>query len=167
MAPDAPSRPGQGRAPVTVAALGALIVTAAGAGCAAPPARQVTTAPAPAVSVHTYHPWPGPASMPAVPLPAATARRLPRGVFYLLAGPPQASAWASVWQVTGGRQQIVTRGDIGRWIESLALSARGMVVTVDVPPYAEIARWTRTGPVWLHPNGRPHWADQRSSSRYK
>lgn len=128
----------------------AVCVLTATAGCATPPAAIVT---APTNLSHTAS---SPDMLAPVPVPASTARRLPRGAFYLFAGPPQPSAWASVWQISSGREQIVTRGDVGHWIRGFAASPRGMIVFAFLAPYDMLARWTRTGQVWLHPNGRPN-----------
>jgi hypothetical protein len=120
-------------------------------GCAAASAAAIATA-----STDVTHASSAAPVLASVPVPGSTARRLPHGVFYLFAGPPQASAWASVWQISSGREQIVTKGAVGHWIRGFAASPRGVFVSAFLAPYDMLARWTRTGPVWLHPNGRPN-----------
>jgi hypothetical protein len=125
---------------LVVAALAALA-----AGCSAAPAwhdpagSRVTTRPA----------------LPAGgPLPAATMRRLPAGVFYLLAGPTLPSL--NVWEVTaatGARQ--LTHNPLGYGISSFAASAAGIILADARHGIDNLARWRTNGAVWLHPAGQP------------
>jgi hypothetical protein len=91
----------------------------------------------------------------ALPLPESTARKMPPGVFYLLAGPTGGSSWASVFAVSRHGEKIVTQGESGHWIEAFAASRRGMAVSAVSGLYAALAHWTRIGPVLLHPAGKP------------
>jgi len=82
------------------------------------------------------------------PLPTVTARRLPAGVFYLLAGP--ALADLNVWQVNrGGAQRRLTDSHRGYGITGFAVSRAGLILARG----DHLARWTRHGPAWLRRGG--------------
>ena len=104
--------------------------------------------------VRTSVPTAPSAVLPAAPVPSSTARKLPPGVFYLQAGPRSGDQWG-VWEISGGREVAVTSGELGRRISGFAASRRGMIVTANTGVVADVGRWTRTGPVWLHPAGKP------------
>jgi hypothetical protein len=126
----------------TSLAVVALLATVA-AGCSAAPTRPA----APGVSTR-------PAAAGGEPLPAATMRRLPAGVFYLLAGPAPASL--NVWEVTaatGARQ--LTHNPLGYGISSFAASAAGIILADARHGADNLARWGTHGAVWLHPAGQP------------
>jgi len=82
------------------------------------------------------------------PLPAATARGLPAGVFYLLAGPTLADL--NVWQIgPGGDQRRLTSSHRGYGIDGFAVSRAGLILAAG----DHLARWTRHGPSWLRSRG--------------
>jgi hypothetical protein len=123
------------------------------AGCGPTPAAG-PTAPAHAPAT-TRAPGLG-SVLPAVPIPVATARKLPPGVFYLQGGPKSGEPWtSSVWEVTAGREVLITRGNLGRQIAGFAASQRGMFVSANVGMFGDVGWWTRAGPSWLHPLGQP------------
>jgi hypothetical protein len=82
------------------------------------------------------------------PLPTATARGLPAGVFYLLAGPTLADL--NVWQVgPGGHERRLTNNRRGYGIDGFAVSRAGLILAGG----DHLARWTPHGPSWLHSRG--------------
>jgi len=82
------------------------------------------------------------------PLPPATARGLPSGVFYLLAGPTLADL--NVWQIgPGGHQQRLTSNHRGYGIDGFAVSRAGLILAGG----DHLARWTPHGPSWLRSRG--------------
>lgn len=102
---------------------------------------------------------PGSASGDPAPLPAATARKLPRGVFYILAG--KAANSYNVWQVSASGQRKLTRNAARAGVTEFAASPAGIVL--DDPQFSggfitpRLARLTRHGPVPL-----PHGGNVRS-----
>jgi hypothetical protein len=92
------------------------------------------------------------------PVPTATAKRMPPGVIYLLAGPlGHPPPWASLWAFSTGRERLVTPGQAGRQIEGFGASRAGIIVSNGANLAAGLARWTRRGPVFLHPADHPSW----------
>jgi hypothetical protein len=82
------------------------------------------------------------------PLPAVTARGLPTGVFYLLAGPTLADL--NVWQVSpDGHERRLTNDHRGYGIDGFAVSRAGLILAGG----DHLAWWTRHGPSWLHSRG--------------
>jgi hypothetical protein len=82
------------------------------------------------------------------PLPAVTARGLPTGVFYLLAGPTLADL--NVWQASpGGSERRLTNNHRGYGIDGFAASRAGLILAGG----DHLARLTRHGPSWLHSRG--------------
>jgi hypothetical protein len=82
------------------------------------------------------------------PLPAVTARGLPTGVFYLLAGPTLADL--NVWQVSpDGHERRLTDNHRGYGIDGFAASRAGLILAGG----DHLARWTRHGPAWLRSRG--------------
>jgi hypothetical protein len=121
-------------------------VLAAIAGCAAGASHQG--------NMRSSRPATATASMPTLPIPLATAKRMPPGVIYLQGGPPGAPPpWISLWEIEHGRESLLTRGDAGRQIDGFAASPAGIIVSDGANVTAGLARWTSTGPVWLHPAG--------------
>ena len=93
---------------------------------------------------------------PASPLPAATARKLPPGVFYFEGGPFGAPPpWVSIWRVAAGHETLVTKGQAGRQVDLFAAARAGIVVSDNAGSVAGLARWTSAGPQWLHPWSKP------------
>jgi hypothetical protein len=136
---------------VPALALLAVCATAIATGCGTPsqPAKPALVGAVPLSDAG------GARILAALPLPESTARKMPPGVFYLLAGPRGGSSWASVFAVSRGRAKIVTQGETGHWIEAFAASRRGLAVSTAGGLYAVLAHWTRIGPVPLHPAGKP------------
>jgi hypothetical protein len=90
------------------------------------------------------------------PLPAATVRRLPPGVFYLMSGDPSGLSYA-VWQVSaaGGQHLIQPSGPgPGNGVREFSAARAGIVASVARAGVDYLARLTRHGPYWL-PHGRP------------
>lgn len=119
-----------------------LLAISAGCAAASPPAE----APSATASI----------ALPVAPVPNSTVRNFPSGVFYLQAGPRSGQQWWSVWTISRDRETAVTTGELGRRISGFAASGRGMIVTANTGIAAFVARWTRTGPSWFHPAGKPH-----------
>src|ERR1700722_6332103 len=93
------------------------------------------------------------ASATSLPLPAATARRLPDGVFYINAGPANV-AWQSLWEATGkGTDTRIVPGAAGDAVNGFAASAAGVVLTDEANNGLsdQLARLTRKGVTWLNP----------------
>jgi len=99
----------------------------------------------------TSTPTPGtPASTP--PLPASTARQLPNGAFYLLAGRDLGSL--NVWEVTpDGQERLLTQGRPGYGIDGFAASRAGIILAEAAGGVDNLARLTSHGPAWLRPHG--------------
>lgn len=113
--------------------LGAIVVTAGG--CAV--VRSAT-----ASTTHTH------GSVRAVgPRVLRSTSALPRGTFYLLAGPK--SGWSNnVWQVAkSGRQVELTHNRPNYGIDGLVAAHAGIVVANAASDYDELARLTRHGMV--------------------
>ncbi len=84
----------------------------------------------------------------AQPLPAATRRNLPAGVFYLLAGKGLASL--NVWEVTaGGRERQLTHNRRGSGIDAFDASSAGIIVADGTSSGDDLARLTPHGPALL------------------
>jgi hypothetical protein len=88
-----------------------------------------------------------------LPLPAGTASRLPRGVFYLTAGPN--AFQESVWEVTaqGGQRRIGPVPGRGSGVRLFGASRAGIVVSAAMSGIDYIGRLTRRSVYWL-PHGR-------------
>lgn len=136
--------------PVIGRALLAAAVPALVAACAAaasPIGRSTSERSSPATS-----------SVPLLPLPTVTVRHLPAGSFYLLGGPHGAPPpWSSIWVVSRRQETLLTRGALGRQIEGFGTAPPGVVVSDAGSLTSGLARWTRRGPVWLHPAGHRRW----------
>ena len=90
------------------------------------------------------------------PVPEAIAGHLPRGVFYLYAGlPGQHLPLAGLWEIDNGQERLVTRGQAGRQVDLFGASPAGIIVSDNARISAGLARWTATGPAWLHPAREP------------
>src|SRR5258706_5345879 len=90
------------------------------------------------------------------PLPAATVRRLPPGVFYLTSGDPSGLSYA-VWQVSAARGQHLIQPSgpgPGNGVREFSAARAGIVASVARAGIDYLARLTRHGPYWL-PHGRP------------
>lgn len=92
----------------------------------------------------------GPAAGTPGPIPAATIRHLPRGVFYLLAG--RRISNTNVWQIgPGGRETQLTHNPQGFGISAFAASRAGIILADARYGIDDLARWTRHGASWLRP----------------
>jgi hypothetical protein len=90
------------------------------------------------------------------PLPVATVRRLPPGVFYLMSGDPSGLSYA-VWQLSAARRQHLIQPSgpgPGNGVRSFSAARAGIVASVAHAGIDYLARLTRHGPYWL-PHGRP------------
>ncbi|HEX9518880.1 MAG TPA: hypothetical protein VF940_22220, partial [Streptosporangiaceae bacterium] len=90
------------------------------------------------------------------PLPAATVRRLPPGVFYLTSGDPSGLSYA-VWQVSAARGQHLIQPSgpgPGNGVREFSAARAGIVASVARAGIDYLARLTRHGPYWV-PHGRP------------
>src|SRR5258708_5887192 len=88
------------------------------------------------------------------PLPAATVRRLPPGVFYLMSGDPSGLSYA-VWKVSAaGGQHLIQPNGLGRddGVRDFSAARAGIVTSVAHAGVDYLARLTRHGPYWL-PHG--------------
>jgi hypothetical protein len=106
-------------------------------------------------SGHTAHTPAGKtaASAPG-PMPTATIRHLPPGVFYLLAG--RRLATLQVWQIgPGGRETQLTHNPPGFAISALAASRAGIILADARYGVDDLARWTRHGASWIRPPHTP------------
>ena len=106
-----------------------------------PPASPPSPAASPTPSLSV-------ASTARQPLPAATRRDLPAGVFYLLAG--TGLARLNVWQVTeGGRERQLTHNRRGFGIDAFDASSAGIVLADGSSSGDHLARLTPRGPLLL------------------
>src|SRR5258706_3754754 len=90
------------------------------------------------------------------PLPAATVRRLPPGVFYLISGDPSGLSYA-VWQVSAARGEHLIQPigpGPGNGVRAFSAARAGIVASVAGAGMACLARLTRHGRYWV-PHGRP------------
>jgi hypothetical protein len=126
-----------------VVVLAARLAASTIAGCTASPAVAVRQLPAART-----------AAAPTAPIPANALRKLPPGVFYLLAGPHLNEL--NVWQVSSaGVQEQLTHNQPGYEIDGMGASQQGIILADSLPGYDQLARWTSSGPDWLHPRGHP------------
>ena len=140
------------------ALLAVVMLTAMAAGCSgrALPASAQSPDPARSTAGGLASPDP-PATSTAsasasTPLPASTARQLPDGAFYLLAGRDLGSL--NVWEVTpDGRERRLTRGRPGCGIDGFAASRAGIILAEAAGGVDNLARLTSHGPAWLRPHG--------------
>jgi hypothetical protein len=85
------------------------------------------------------------------PLPAATLRRLPPGVFYLMSGDPSGLSYA-VWKVNAaGGQHLIQPSGPGRdnGVREFSAAPAGVVGSVARTGIADLARLTGHGLYWL------------------
>jgi hypothetical protein len=144
------------------------VLTAMAAGCSGRASPASALSPVPSSSIVPTFRTPAP-STPApagagsgVPLPASTARQLPGGTFYLLAGRDLGSL--NIWEVTpDGREQLLTRGRPGYGIDAFAASRAGIILAEAAGGVDSLARLTGHGPSWLR-SGRVHGGMLRGSS---
>ncbi len=84
-----------------------------------------------------------------LPLPLKTLHRLPAGVFYLLAGRPNAYS-ANIWELTSSGQEVqLTHNRVGFGISWLSASRAGVVMADASNGVDELARLTAHGAQWL------------------
>ena len=141
------------------ALLAVVMLTAMAAGCSGRALPASAQSPEPARSTVPGFASPDPTSTPTTgasastpPLPASTARQLPDGAFYLLAGRDLGSL--NVWEVTpDGRERLLTRGRPGYGIDAFAASRAGIILAEAAGGVDNLARLTSRGPAWLRPHG--------------
>jgi hypothetical protein len=90
-----------------------------------------------------------PRSGPGLPIPVGTPHHLPAGVFYLLAGWPNAYS-ANIWEVTpSGREVQLTHNRVGYGVSWFSASSAGIVMADASNGVDELARLTPHGAEWL------------------
>jgi hypothetical protein len=94
---------------------------------------------------------------PVLPLSRAVARKLPGGVFYVLAGPNSGSF--NLWEMTRSGDEIrLTRNALGYGISDFGASERGIVLADASDGLDRLAKLTARGPVFL-PEGHASGPD--------
>ena len=87
-----------------------------------------------------------------LPMARALAKRLPAGVFYILAGSDAASY--NLWEVSNNGQEIrLTHNGSGLGISTFDASTAGIVMADAASKYDEIARLTPKGAIFLKNRG--------------
>jgi hypothetical protein len=127
------------------------------AGCSGQAMTAISEPSAPSTPTVPSFASPDPSSTPSSPaqpppLPAGTARQLPGGVLYLLAGRDLSNL--NVWEVTpDGREKLLTRCRHGAGIDAFAASRAGLVLAQATHGLDSLARLTSHGPVTLRAAG--------------
>src|SRR5579859_7379916 len=90
-----------------------------------------------------------PQNGPGPPVPAPTLRRLPAGIFYVLAGRPNIYS-ANIWEITRSGQQVqLTHNRVGYGVSWFSASRAGVVMADASNGADELARLTAHGAQWL------------------